>query len=119
MAVQNLTKVEMFSIKEHVKAHAMSLAIIRTEASPSELASLVRKIGRACGLSLVRALSTPAEDYGFAELGSSKKQLVVLWVGGKGTELVGVSETDDEAVRELEDSIHSSNFQSEILRHGT
>ncbi len=119
MVAPALGKAEMNSIKEHVKSHRMSLAIIRTEASPTQLAPLLRKIGRACGLSPIRVISTPTEDYGFAELGSSERYLVVLWVGGKGTELVGVSETDMQAVQELENSIHSSNFQSEILRQGT
>jgi len=114
-----LRKEEMDSIKEYVKSHDMSIAIIRTEASPADLAPLLRKIARACGLSPMRVISTPTEDYGFAELGSSERHLVVLWVGGKGTELLSVSETDESAVEELEESIHSSNFQSEILRHGT
>jgi len=119
MPASSLTKEEMFSIKEHVSSHSMSLAIIRTELSPTQLGPIIRKIGKACGVSPLRVISTPAEDFGFAELGSQKRHLVVLWVGGKRTELVGVSETDEAAVKELEDSIHSSNFQSEIIRQGT
>ncbi len=114
-----LTKDEMRSIKEHVAASAMSLAIIRTELSPTELGPLLRKIGKVCGMSLMRTISTPTEDFGFAELGSRDRRLVVLWVGGKRTELVSVSTTDDDAVKELEESVHSSNFLSEIIRQGT
>lgn len=119
MAAPSLGAEEIRLIREHVSAHTMSLAIIRTDAAPAELEPLVRKLGRACGLSPMRVLSTPSEDFGFAELGSAERHLVLLWVGGKGTELVDVSETDEAAVKELEDSIHSSNFQSEIIRQGT
>ena len=119
MPAPTLSKDETRSIKEHVVSHKMSLAIIRTEVSPSELGPLLRKIGKACGLAPLRAISTPTEDYGFAELGSSDRHLVVLWVGGKRTELVGVSETDEAAVKDLEESIRSSNFHSEIIRQGT
>ncbi len=115
----SLSKDEMRSIKEQVSSHAMSLAIIRTQLSPTQLGPLLRRIGKACGLSPLRVISTPTEDFGFAELGSRERHLVVLWVGGKSTELVGVSETDEGAVKELEDSVHSSNFQSEIIRQGT
>jgi hypothetical protein len=119
MPASSLTKDELRSMKEHVSSHAMSLAIIRTELSPLQLGPLLRKIGKACGLSPLRVISTPTEDFGFAELGSRERHLVVLWVGGKRTELVGVSETDESAVKELEDSVHSSNFHSEIIRQGT
>ena len=119
MVGPSLSKEEIRSMKEHVLAHRMSLAVIRTEFSPTELMPLIRKVGRACGLLPLRVISTPAEDYGFAELGSSERHLVVLWVGGKRTEFVSVSETDEAAVKELEESIRSSNFQSEIIRQGT
>jgi hypothetical protein len=119
MVAPTLGKDEIRSIMEHVLSHKMSLAIIRTEAHPADLEPLLRKLGKACDLAPLRVLSTPTEDYGFAELGSSERYLVVLWVGGKRTELVGVSETDEDAVKELEDSIRSSNFQSEIVRQGT
>lgn len=119
MVAPSLTKDEMSSIKEHVSSHKMSLAIIKTEAHPAALEPLLRRLGKACGLAPLRVISTPTEDYGFAELASSERHLVVLWVGGKRTELVGVSETDDAAVRDLEDSIRSSNFHSEIIRQGT
>jgi len=115
----SLKKDEMDAIKKHVSSHKMTLAIIRTEVSPSGLSPLLRRLGKACGLSPMRMISTPTEDYGFAEFGSSERHLVVLWVGGKGTELVGVSETDEAAVKDLEESIHSSNFHSEIIRQGT
>ena len=45
--------------------------------------------------------------------------LVVLWVGGKTTELMSVSPTDEAFVQELEESIHSSKFYSDLVRHGT
>jgi hypothetical protein len=44
--------------------------------------------------------------------------LIVLFVGGGRTELLSVSETDETAIRDLEDNIHSSNFLSEIIRMG-
>ncbi len=119
MVSPSLTKDEMRTIAEHVSLHKMSLVIIRTEHSPTQLGSLLRKIGKVSGMSPLRVFSTPTEDFGFAELGSADKHLVVLWVGGKSTELVSVSETDEAAVKELEDSIHSSNFYSEIIRQGT
>jgi hypothetical protein len=46
------------------------------------------------------------------------KILIVLFVGGGCTELLSVSETDEAAVKDLEDNIHSSNFLSEIIRMG-
>ncbi len=119
MAPPSLTKNELLAIKKHVAAHKMSIAIVRTEHSPTGLAPLLRRIGKSCGLSPMRVISTPTEDFGFAELGSKSRYLVVLWVGGKKTVLVSVSETDESAVKEMEDSIHSSNFQSEIIRQGT
>jgi len=119
MVAPKLREGEIRSIKEHAAAHPMSLAIIRTDASSNALGPLLKHIGKACGLSLLRVISTPTEDYGFAELGSRRRHLVVLWVGGRGTELVGISETDEAAIKELEDSVHSSNFQSEIIRQGT
>ncbi len=119
MPSPTLTKDEILAIKEHVADHRMSLVVIRTELSPTQLGPLLKKIAKACGVSLLRTISTPTEDFGFAELGSKDRDLVVLWVGGKRTEFVSVSETDEEAVKELEESVHSSNFQSEILRQGT
>ncbi len=119
MVSPSLSRDEMQSIKEHVSRHKMSLVIIRTELSPTQLGPLLRKIGKASGLSPLRVISTPTEDFGFGELGSADRHLVVLWVGGKRTELVSISETDEAAVKELEDSIHSSNFHSEIIRQGT
>ncbi len=119
MASPSLTSDEMRAVKEHVSSHRMSLAIIRTEHSPTQLAPLIKKLGKACGLTPFRVISTPTEDFGFAELGTAERHLVLLWVGGKHTELVSVSETDEASVKELEDSVHSSNFQSEIIRQGT
>ena len=119
MVAPRLSNGEILSIKEHVLNHKMSLAIIRTEVHPTDLEPLLRELGRACKLKPLRVISAPTEDYGIAELGSSERYLVLLWVGGRRTELVGVSETDEAAVKELEESIRSSNFQSEIIRQGT
>jgi hypothetical protein len=119
MVVPVLSKDSVREIQRHVSEHAMSVAIIRTEASPADLRHLLQKLADTCGLSVTRMNSTPAEDYGFAELTSKERILVVLWVGAKGTEFVSVSETDEAAVKELEESIRSSNFHSEIIRQGT
>jgi hypothetical protein len=42
----------------------------------------------------------------------------MLYIGGQHTELVSVSETDEIVVRDLEDSVFSSNIQSSIIRDG-
>jgi hypothetical protein len=42
----------------------------------------------------------------------------MLFIGGERTELVSVSDTDEVTVRDLEDSVSSSNIQSSIIRDG-
>jgi len=118
MAGARMSKKETERIKEHVSSHAMTLALVRSEHAPSEIEPMLKSLGRACGLSLRRTLSSPNSDFGMAELDSKDKMLIVLFVGGQRTELLSVSETDDATVRDLEESIHSSNFLSEIIRMG-
>ena len=118
MATPRLRKAETQKVKEHVSAHQKTIALVRTEHSPTELEPVLRSLAKACGLSLSRTLSSPNSDFGIAELNSKDRMLIVLFVGGKRTELLSVSETDEATVKDLEDSIHSSNFLSEIIRMG-
>jgi hypothetical protein len=115
---EGLSAEEMGRVCEHVGSHAMTLAIIRTCEAPSELGGIFGRIASECGLPLVRNLSSPASDFGFAEFNSNGKMLVMLYIGGQHTELVSVSETDEIVVRDLEDSVFSSNIQSSIIRDG-
>jgi hypothetical protein len=118
MIAVRLGKQELQKIKEHVVNHPMTLALVRTEHAPVELDSMLRSIGKACNLSHLRTYSSSTSDFGIAELNSKGKMLIVLFVGGGRTELLSVSETDEMAIRDLEDNIHSSNFLSEIIRMG-
>lgn len=118
MVAVRLSKKELEKIKEHVEKHPMTLALVRTEHAPVELDQMLRSIGKACSLSHLRTYSSSTSDFGIAELNSKGKMLIVLFVGGECTELLSVSETDQAAVKDLEDNIHSSNFQSEIIRMG-
>lgn len=105
-------------IRSHLEGSRMTLAVLRTSGSPQELRPLFGQLSSACGLSLVRVISSPLSDFGFAEFNSNARMLVVLFIGGPGTELVSVSETDEVTVREMEDSVSSSNIQSSIIRDG-
>jgi len=69
-------------------------------------------------MSFVRNLWSPTSEFGFAELNSNDKTLVLLYIGGERTELVSVSEIDETFVRDLEDAISSSNIQSSTIRDG-
>lgn len=109
---------EMGRVCEHVGSNTMTLAVIRTSRAPSELGTLFDRIASECGLPLLRNLSAPASDFGFAEFNSNGRMLVLLYIGGPRTELVSVSETDEIVVRDLEDSVFSSNIQSSIIRDG-
>jgi hypothetical protein len=113
-----LSAKERGQIKAHVKRHQMSLAIIKTELAPPDLVPLFEDIGRLCGLVVRRTMSSPSSDFGFAELDSDSKILIILYIGGESTELVSVSETEHSAIKELEESLHLSNFQSEVVRLG-
>jgi len=113
-----LSKAEIERIKKHVRLHDKTLAIIRTEHAPTELSPLLKSVGRACGLSLSRKAWSPQSDFGFAELNSNSRILVVLWVGGDCTELIGLDETDEVFIRDLEDSVYDSNFQSSLVKDG-
>lgn len=118
MVAAKLSKKELEQIKEHVEKHPMTLALVRTEHAPIELDSMLRSIGKACNMTHLRTYSSSTSDFGIAELNSKGKMLIVLFVGAGRTELLSVSETDETAVKDLEDNIHSSNFQSEIIRMG-
>lgn len=113
-----LTEEELRKIAEHMHDYAMTLAIIRTEHAPSELTHLLDAAGLRLGARLSRMYSSPMSDFCMAEMDSGSRVLVMLFVQGSRTELLSVSETDQSAIRELEDSIHYSNFHSEIMRHG-
>lgn len=119
MSAVELSKEELGRIKEHVKAHQKSAALIRTEHAPTELKPLLGAVGRACRMKLKRTSWSPAADFGFAEFNSKDKMLIVLWVGGSRTELLSVSTTDEVFVEDIDESIHSSKFYSELMRHGT
>jgi len=113
-----LDKAALSRIEEHVRTHSMTLALVRTGRAPGELAPLLQAVERKLGVRLSRTYSSPMSEFCIAELGSGDKVLVMLFMQGKDTELVSVSETDEVALRDLEDSIHYSNFHSEIMRHG-
>ena len=113
-----LTKKEMEAIKEHVAKYAMTMAIIRTEHAPTELDPLLKALARACGLQISKRSWSPSSDFGFAELNSDARILVLLWVGGKRTELVSVSETDPATVLDMEQEVFSTNFLSSSIRDG-
>jgi len=119
MAGAALTKDELGKITDHVKENAFTAAVVRTEHAPTELTPLLRSVAKAARMKVVRTSWSPSADFGFAELNSKDKMLVVLWVGGERTELLSVSTADEAFVQDLEDSIHSSKFYSELVRHGT
>lgn len=102
----------------HVKSNPASIAIIRTELAPSELLPLLEDLSKRCGMRIRRTMSSPLSDFGFAELDSDSKILIILYIGGECTELVSVSKAEPNAIKELEESIHLSNFQSELVRLG-
>jgi len=118
MAKKSLSKTEIDTVKVHVKANPMTLALIRTEHAPTELDHLLAELARACGVKLLRSSWTPSSDFGFAELNSNTRILVVLWVGGDRTELVSVSEIDEDRLLDMENEVFSSNFQSTSIKDG-
>lgn len=118
MKDEGLDANEIERVSAEVGRHPMTLAIIRSEHAPSELTPLLRTLAKACRMSLRRVLSSPTSEFGIAELNSKDKMLIVLFMGGRRTELVSVSRTDDISLRDLEDSIHFSNFHSELVRIG-
>jgi hypothetical protein len=113
-----LKKAEIEEIASHVKENPMTLAIIRTNLAPPDLLPLFSSLGKRFGMKVRRTMSSPLSDFGFAELDSKYKILVILYIGGEQTVLIGVSKTEHSAVKELEESIHLSNFQSEVVRLG-
>lgn len=115
---ETLSESELSKIGEHMRAHALTLAVVRTERAPGELTPILETLERGLGAKLLRTYSSPMSEFSIAELGSGGGGLVMLFIAGERTELVSVSETDEVAVKDLEDSIHLSNFHSEIMRHG-
>lgn len=118
MTKKSLSKSEVDSVKTYVKSHPMTLALIRTEHAPTELDHVLSALAKACSLSLMRRSWTPSSDFGFAELNSNDRILVVLWVGGDRTELVSVSEIDRERLLDMEDEVFSSNYMSTSIKDG-
>lgn len=115
---ETLSEAEFLSIDAHMRAHDMTLALVRTQHAPGGLASLLKAVEDRFGARLSRTYSSPMSDFCIAELGSRNKVLVMLFMGGTSTELVSVSVTDEIALKDIEDCIHYSNFHSEIMRHG-
>ena len=115
---ESLSDEELARISAYVSDTPMSLAIVRTPHAPTELRPLFESIAEACALSFVRSIWAPASDFGFAELNSNDRMLVVLYIGGATTELVSMSETDDIFLKDLEDAVSSSNIQSSTIRDG-
>lgn len=114
----SLTAREVDMIREFSSGRRMSLAIVRAREAPSELRQLFEDIAGACALSFKRTMASPASEFGFAELYSNDRILVVLYIGGPDTELVSLAEIDDVFLQDLEDSISSSNIQSSTIRDG-
>lgn len=113
-----LSAEDLGKVSEFCRDRRMSLAIVRTSEAPSELGPLFESLASACGLSFGRNISSPSSDFGFAELYSNGKMLVVLYIGGPGTELVSLSEIDEVFLQDLEDTVVSSNIQSSSIRDG-
>ncbi len=118
MAGADLDSTSLDAISRHVARAPMTLAIVRTSEAPQQLRPMFEAVSEACSLPLVRTIFSPLSDFGFAEFYSNGRMLVMLFVGGGRTELVSVSETDEVAVRDLEDSVSSSNIHSSIIRDG-
>ncbi len=113
LGAEDLAKVSGFC-----RDRRMSLAIVRTPEAPSELGHLFEEVARACSLSFRRNMSSPSADFGFAELYSNGRMLVLLYIGGAHTELVSLSEIDEVFLQDLEDAVSSSNIQSSSIRDG-
>jgi len=118
MSGQTLSLADMDYVCEHVRRFRMTLAVIRSGEAPQQLRHLFEDVSDRCSLPLVRVISSPLSDFGFAEFNSNEKMLVMLFIGGERTELVSVSETDELFVKDMEDSVSSSNIQSSIIRDG-
>jgi hypothetical protein len=113
-----LGREDLEKVRAFCEGRRMSLAVVRTREAPAGLRPLFDSIAGACGLSFGRNMSSPSADFGFAELYSNGKMLVVLYIGGERTELVSLSETDEVFLQDLEDTIASSNIQSSSIRDG-
>jgi hypothetical protein len=118
MVKSQLAKKDIDAVREHVEAHQMTLAIIRTEHAPTELDALLETLARACDLDLTRRSWSPVSDFGFAEFNSDSRILVLLWVGGRKTELISISETDMATLLDMEQEVFSTNYLSSSIRDG-
>jgi len=116
--VTSLSEKDIESIRRHVLEHRSSVAIIRTEHAPTELDQLLTTIAEACGLSQSKKTWSPTSDFGFAELNSNDRILVVLWVGGPRTELVSVSELEPDSIPDMEVEVFQKNYLSSSIRDG-
>ena len=116
--VVTLSGEELSRIKAFANENPSCLVIVRTPDAPTELRPLFECISEACDLPFVRNTWSPASDFGFAELNSNGRMLVVLYIGGPRTELVSMSETDEIFLKDLDDAISSSNIQSSTIRDG-
>ncbi len=113
-----LSPSEMERVCADVRRFRMTLAVIRSDEAPQQLKHLFEDVSNRCSLPLVRVISSPLSDFGFAEFNSNGRMLVMLFIGGTRTELVSVSETDEVFVQDMEDSVSSSNIQSSVIRDG-
>lgn len=114
----DLSSDEISKVREFCRDRRMSLAIVRTREAPAELGQLFESLAEACSLSFGRNMSSPTAEFGFAELYSNGRILVVLYIGGGRTELVSLSEIDEIFLQDLEDTVSSSNIQSSSIRDG-
>lgn len=113
-----LSDEDLSKVRAFCDGRRMSLAIVRTPDAPSELKGMFGRIADACGLSFGRNMCSPSSDFGFAELYSNGRMLVVLYIGGARTELVSLSEIDEVFLQDLEDTVSASNIQSSSIRDG-
>jgi hypothetical protein len=118
MVGTKLSKQELEKIKKHFNEHPLTLAVIRTEHAPTELDPLLKALSRLCKVELTRKSWSPSSDFGFAEFNSDVRILILLWVGGKRTQLVSISETDPATVLDMEQEVFSTNFLSSSIRDG-
>ena len=114
-----LSASEVARVRDHVRACAMTLAVVRTSEAPQQLRPLFEQVSTECSIPFARVIASPLSDFGFAEFNSNGKMLVMLFIGGGSTELVSVSETDPTTVQDLEDSVSASNVHSSTIRDGT
>ncbi|UCE81216.1 MAG: hypothetical protein JSV94_01980 [Methanobacteriota archaeon] len=114
-----LSPSEMSLVREHTRVSRMTLAVVRTPEAPQQMQPIFEQVSNDCSLPLLRVIASPLSDFGFAEFYSDGKMLIMLFIGGGRTELVSVSEMDESQLKDLEDSVSSSNVHSSLIRDGT